>query len=78
MSKKLKVDLLSTTFGDNTLYRSVSGKEGFLAIINGTFTGIKNIETVYALKDSGMPVRTLGDGDFNNILNIIKQSLKEK
>lgn len=75
MSNKLKVDLLSTTFGDNTLYRSVSGKEGYVAIINGTFTGIKNIETVYALKDSGMPERKLGDGDFNNILKIIKKSL---
>ena len=75
MSDKLKVDLLSTTFGDNTLYRSVSGKEGYVAIINGTFTGIKNIETVYALKDSGMPERKLGDGDFNNIINLIKKSL---
>lgn len=77
MSDKLKVDLLSTTFGDNTLYRSVSGKEGYVAIINGTFTGIRNIETVYALKDSGMPERKLGDGDFNNIINIIKKSLQK-
>ena len=75
MSDKLKVDLLSTTFGDNTLYRSVSGKEGYVAIINGNFTGIKNIETVYALKDSGMPERKLGDGDFNNIISLIKKSL---
>lgn len=75
MKDKLKLDLLSTNFGDNTLYRSVSGKEGYVAIINGTFTGIKNIETVYALKDSGMPERKLGDDDFNNILNLIKKSL---
>lgn len=77
MRDKLRVDLLSTTFGDNTLYRSVSGKEGYVAIINGTFTGIKNIETVYALKDSGMPERKLGDGDFNNIISIIKKSLQK-
>ena len=81
MAKKntQRIDLLASFVGDNTLYYSSSGAQGYICFINGKMTGIKNIKTVASLKDKfGFKEVELHDSDFNNILNILKETLGDK
>lgn len=52
----------------NFVVRSKSGKQGYVAVVNGAVFGIGNIDTVHQLQSAGAAHLTLDDGDFNRFL----------
>lgn len=52
----------------NFVVRSKSGKQGYVAVINGAVFGIGHIDTVHQLQSAGAAHLTLDDGDFNRFL----------
>ena len=48
--------------------RSKSGKQGYVAVVNGAVFGIGHIDTVHQLQSAGAAHLTLDDGDFNRFL----------
>ena len=52
----------------NFVVRSKSGKQGYVAVVNGAVFGIGHIDTVVQLQSAGAAHLTLDDGDFNRFL----------
>ena len=52
----------------NFVVRSKSGKQGYVAVVNGAVFGIGHIDTVVQLQNAGAVHLNLDDGDFNRFL----------
>ena len=53
----------------NFVVRSKSGKQGYVAIVNGVLFGIADIGTVHQLQDAGAKHLLLDDGDFQRFID---------